>query len=163
MTTYECNLTKADYKAFRRYVFFKYRKFHWLYALLVAGLMLLNWFEAEPGDSTYQKICTLVAMLVILGGWMAVFFLILAIFRKFTGGRHRGPLGPHVFEISEGAFTETNPDGRVETRVQAIRRIGETRDHFFIINSSGVGHVVPKRCLPDLDAMRELQSKVGRK
>ena len=79
---------------------------------------------------------------------------------RFTGGRFRGSVGPHVSVVSDEMFTETNADGKIETRFAGIRHIGETPAHFFILTTTGRGHVVPKRDLQDFDALHSLQSSV---
>src|SRR5215467_11457527 len=94
-----CNLTESDYRAFRRYVFFRYRKMHWFFAVgLIPGLALL-WFGNKPDTPLMEKIAGLVGgiivwgviVLILLGAWMLL--------TRFTGGRFRGSTGPHTFEI----------------------------------------------------------------
>ena len=48
----------------------------------------------------------------------------------------------------------------IETRLGAIRRIDETAQHFFVSTTAGLGHVIPKRDLESLDAIRALRSRV---
>jgi hypothetical protein len=154
--TITCNLTEADYRAFHRHVMFRYRKIHWLYAALLVLILSLIWFGGKPEETVTDKIYLLVGSALVFGGFAVAFLFVL----RIVGTQFRGPTGQHVFEISDDGLTESSVNGKVETRLAAIRRVDETSRHFFIISSAGIGHVIPKRELPSTDALRALQSKV---
>jgi hypothetical protein len=158
--TITCNLTDADYRAFRRHVMFRYRKIHWLYGALLVLLLALTWFGGKPEETVTDKIYLLIGSAFIFGGLAAAFLFVLWLVGRFTGTRFRGPTGQHVFEISDDGLTESSVNGKVETRLAAIRRVDETQTHFFVISSAGIGHVIPKRELQSADALRTLQSRV---
>jgi len=107
-----------------------------------------------------DKVYLLIGTAVIFGGASLVFYLILRLISRFTGTRFRGINGEHVFEISDEGLTESNANGKIETRLGGIRRIDETLQHFFVITTTGTGHVIPKRDLESPDALRALQARV---
>jgi len=159
----QCDLKDSDYRAFRRHVLFRYRKVHWLYGGLLAIILLLTWRGGSPEETTANKIFTLIGGVIIFGGFYLVYFLILKLISRFTRTGFAGVLGPHIFEISDDGLTESNANGKVETRLAGIKRIDETSNHIFVVSASGIGHVIPKRDLEGSDALRllrELQSKV---
>ena len=158
--TITCNLTNADYRAFHRHVMFRYRKIHWLYAALLVLILSLIWFGGKPEETVKDKIYLLIGSAFIFGGLAVAFLFVLRLVGRFTGTQFRGPTGQHVFEISDDGLTESSVNGKVETRLAAIRRVDETAQHFFIISSAGIGHVIPKRELQSSDALRILQSRV---
>ena len=160
--TARCNLTDADYRAFRRHFMFKYRKIHWIYGSMVVLFLLLTWFGGKSEETVTDKIYLLVGTAFIFGGFAVVLFLILWAISRFTRTRFRGPLGEHVFEFSDDGLTESSVNGKVETRLAAIQRFDETTQHFFVITTAGIGHVIPKRDLQSTDALRVLQSRVTR-
>lgn len=155
-----CNLDDSDYKAFRRHVMFRYHKIHWLYGGMLALILLLTWFGGRPEETTTDKIYALIGGVIIFGGACLVLYLILRLVDRFTRTRFRGTTGEHVFEISDDGLTESNANGKIETRIGGIRRIDETAQHFFVITTTGMGHVIPKRGLESPDALRVLQSRV---
>lgn len=157
-----CKLQESDYRAFRRHVLFRYRKIHWLYGGMLALILVLTWFGARPEETVADKIYLLIGGVVIFGGGGLVFYLILRGISRFTRTRFRGTTGEHVFEISEDGLTESNANGKIETRLSGIKRIDETPRHFFVITTAGMGHVIPKRDLESSDALRALQSRVAR-
>ena len=158
--TARCNLNDSDYRAFRRHVLFRYRKIHWLYGGMLALLLLLTWCGGKPEESIKEKGFALVGVVVVFGGLALAFLLILRLISRFTHSRFSGTVGEHVFEFTEDGLTETNVNGRIETRVTAIRRIDETAQHFFVVTTTGMGHVIPKRDLQSTDALRVLQTGV---
>jgi hypothetical protein len=158
--TAHCKLDDSDYRAFRRHVLFRYRKIHWLYGGMLALILLLTWYGGRPEESVTDKIYLLIGGVVIFGGAGLVFYLVLRLVSRFTGARFRGTTGEHVFEISDDGLTESNANGKIETRLGGIRRIDETSQHFFVITTTGMGHVIPKRDLESPDALRTLQSRV---
>ena len=160
--TAHCKLDDSDYRAFRRHVLFRYRKIHWLYGGMLALILLLTWFGGRGEETVADKIYLLVGGVVIFGGAGLVFYLVLRLVSRFTGTRFRGTVGEHVFEISDEGLTESNANGKIETRLGGIRRIDETPQHFFVITTTGMGHVIPKRDLVSPDALRALQSRVRR-
>ena len=112
---------------------FRYRKIHWLYGGMLALLLLLTWLGGKPEETTTERVFALVGVVVVFGGFALIFLLVLRVISRFTGARFRGTLGQRAFEISEDGVTESNTNGRIETRVSGIRRIDETPHHFFII------------------------------
>jgi hypothetical protein len=159
MTT-NCNLTEADYKAFRKYVMFRYRKMHWFFTAVLIPPLALSWFGNKPDATTTEKVAGLIGILVIWAGLMVVFFVVWKLITRFTGGGFRGSLGPHAFEIGEDTIIESNAQGRIETRVAGLKRIGETNSHFFVITTIGTGYVIPKRDLQSCDALYALQKRI---
>jgi hypothetical protein len=158
--TINCNLTESDYKAFRRYVMFRYRKIHWYFAVLLISLLALVWFSNKPEATLTEKIAGLVGVVVAWGILMLVFAVFWKLVTRFTGGRFRGSIGPHAFEIGEDTFTESNAQGRQEVRVAGLRHVAETDSHFFVITNTGTGHIIPKRDLQSFDALYDLQKRV---
>jgi hypothetical protein len=156
--TLACNLTESDYRAFRRHIMFRYRKLHWLYGGMLGLVIVALWFGGGPEKTLADKIGALIAGAVAFCG--AVLFL--SVVRRFTRTGFRGTLGAHTFEISDQGITESNVNGKVETLLPAIRRIDETARHFFVVTTSGVGHVLPKRDLPSFDAIRSLRARSER-
>jgi hypothetical protein len=155
-----CNLTDGDYRAFRRHILFRCYKVHWLYGGLLVLLLALTWFGSNPEETVTDKVYLTIGMIFILGVLGLVLFFILQTIRRFTGTRFRGPVGEHVFEVSDDGLTESNANGRVETRLSAIRRVDETPKHFFVITDAGIGHIIPKRDLESTDVLRALQSRI---
>jgi hypothetical protein len=154
--TINCNLTESDYRAMRRYVIFRYRKLHWYCVFLLACALALSWFSDKPDATMTEKISGLVGMVVLWLFFMGAFLL----FLRFSGGKFRGSVGAHVFEVSDDDFTESHADGKRELRLAGIRHIGETQTHFFVISTTGGGHVLPKRDFQDYDALHSLQARV---
>ena len=161
--TARCDLDDSDYRAFRRHVMFRYRKIHWLYGGMLALILLLTWYGGRPEETTTDKIYLLIGSAVIFGGAALVFYIILRLISRFTGGSFRGTTGEHVFEISDDGIIESNTNGKIETRLDGIKRIDETAQHFFIITTTGMGHIIPKRALESPDALRVLQSRVAKR
>lgn len=160
--TFNSTLNDSDHRAYRRHVLFRYRKIHWLYGGILAILLLLTWFGGKPEETLAVKICNLIVVLITFGGFVLLFFLFLWVINRLTGTRFGGTLGQHVFEISSDSITESNNNGRIETRLSAVRRIDETPLHFFIITTTGMGIVIPKRDLPNCDMLRSLRMRIGR-
>jgi hypothetical protein len=160
--TARCNLNDSDYRAFRRHVMFRYRKIHWLYGAMLALVLLFTWLGGGSGESVRDKVYGLIGGVIIFGGVGLLFFLVLRLISRFIGASFRGTIGEHVFEISDDGLTESNANGKIETRLGGIRRIDETAQHFFVITMTGVGHVIPKRDLESPDALRALQARVTR-
>ena len=157
-----CDLIDSDYRAFRRHVLFRYRKIHWLYGGMLALLLLFIWLGGKPEETTRDKISTSIGIVVGFGGFTLISLLVLRVISRFTGARFRGTVGQHVFEISEDGLTESNANGKIETRLTAIRRVDETPQHFFVITTTGIGHVIPKRDLENADTLRVLRTKVAK-
>jgi hypothetical protein len=109
-----------------------------------------------------DKVYGLIGGVIIFGGVGLLFFLVLRLISRFISASFRGTIGEHVFEISDDGLTESNANGKIETRLGGIRRIDETAQHFFVITTTGVGHVIPKRDLESPDALRALQARVTR-
>ncbi|HWQ92664.1 MAG TPA: YcxB family protein [Clostridia bacterium] len=160
--TAPCKLEDADYRAFRRHVLFRYRKIHWLYGGMLVLILSLAWFGGRPEETVADKIYLLIGSAVIFAGAGLVFYFVLLLISRFTGARFRGTVGEHVFEISDEGLTESNANGKIETRLGGIRRIDETTQHFFVLTTTGMGHVIPKRDLTSFDALRALQSRVAK-
>jgi len=154
--TINCNLSEPDYRAMRRYVIFRYRKMHLFGFFILACALALDWFSYKPGTTMTERICGLIAMFIIWSVFMGLFLL----FLRFSGGRFRGSVGPHVFDFTDDGVTESHANSKVELRVAGIRHIGETRSHFFILSKTGSGFVIPKRGLQTYDAIHDLQKRV---
>jgi hypothetical protein len=157
------NLTESDYRALRRYVMFRYRKLHWYYGLILVCLLTFSWFSNKPDATITEKISGLVGIMILWAVFMIVLLLFLKMMTRFRGGRFRGSVGPHIFEVGDDFFTESNADGKIEIRLGGIRHIGETPTYFFVITATGRGHVIPKKDLQDFDALHSLQSKVTKR
>ena len=158
--TVTCNLNESDYRALRRYAMFRIRKIHWFYGALIILLCVTTWSGEKPDEAISRKICDLIGVIIFFALFACILLLILKVITRFNGGAFRGTLGKHVFEITEDLLIETNSNGKIETRLVGIRQIAETRDHFFVITTTGSGHVLPKKDLQSFDAIRLLQSKV---
>ena len=139
---------------------FRYRKMHWYFAVLVIFLLALVWSSNKPEATLTEKIAGLVGVVVAWGILMLVFVVFWKLVTRFTGGRFRGSIGPHVFEIGEETFAESNAQGRQEVRVAGLRRVAETDSHFFVITNTGTGYIIPKRDLQSFDALYDLQKRV---
>ncbi len=106
--TINCNLTEADYREMRRYVMFRYRKLHWFLAVVAVLLLAFVWFSSKPETPTAEKIAGLIGVVIVWLIFMAVFVLGWKALTRFTGGRFRGSVGPHVYEIDGDKFVESN-------------------------------------------------------
>jgi len=158
--TINCNLTERAYRALRRYVLFRYRKVHWYYAVMLISLLAFVWFSNKSATPMAEKIAGLVGVIVLWLMFMVVFAVGWKILTRFSGGRFRGSVGPHGFEIGEERFVESNADGRTEVTLAGLRRVAETESHFFLLRKTGTGYVIPKRDLQSYDALYELQKRV---
>ena len=160
--TVTCNLNESDYRALRRYAMFRYRKIHWIYGAMIIGLLLLTWSGEKPDATTTQKVCDLIGVVVFFLLFALIFLLILKIIARFTRSRFSGTIGNHTFEIGDDFLIETNPNGKIETRLSGICQVAETKKYFFVITTTGSGHVIPKKDLQNFDALHSLQAKVKR-
>jgi hypothetical protein len=155
-----CNLTDTDNQAMRRYFIFRYRKMHWFVAVVLVSLLTFVWFSNKPNTPVMEKIAGLMGIAIIWVVLMLIFSIAWKITMRITGGRFRGSIGPHVFEINEDRFIESNAEGRKEVTLAGLRHIAETHSHFFVFTKTGIAFVIPKRDLQNVDAIRELQKKV---
>jgi hypothetical protein len=158
--TINCNLTESDYRAMRRYLFFRYRKFHWFFILAWIWVAVVNWRSYRPDATMIQKVFGLVAVTVI---WIATIFISWVVWKiliYMTGSRFRASIGPHVYDISEDGLVESNTDGRKEIKVSGLKHVAETGAYFFIFAKTGMGYVIPKKDLTSFDELHALQSKV---
>src|SRR5690242_6421789 len=135
--TISCNLTESDYRAMRRYLLFRYRKVHWYYAVVLITLLAFVWFSNKPETPTAEKIAGLVGVIVVWLLFMTVFVIGWKILSRFTGGRFRGSTGPHVFEIEQNRFVESNTAGRTEIALAGLRHVAETDLYFFVFSRTG--------------------------
>ena len=161
--TTHCKLDDSDYRAFQRHVLFRYRKIHWYFGVMLVLLLVLTWFGGRPEETIIDKIYALIGGVVIFGGVGLVLYLVLQHISRFTGTRFHGTTGDHVFTISDDGLIESNANGTTETRLGGIRRIDETSQHFFVMTTTGMGHVIPKRDLESFDALRALQAEITRR
>ena len=161
--TINCDLNESDYKAFRRFVLFRYRKMHWLISVVLVSLLALDWFSYKPNTPTAEKVAGIVGLLVVWAIIMLGFMITWKLLARFTGGRFRGSVGPHVFDISEEAFSESNSQRRQEVHLEGLRRVAETDSHFFVLTNTGTGYVIPKRDLKSYDALHALQKRVAKR
>lgn len=139
---------------------FRYRKLHWFISVVLVSLLALDWFSNKPDATTTEKICGLIGITVVWGIFLLIFVAARKLIDRSTGRRFQAPVGAHVLEISDDVFTDSNANGKIEIRPGGIRHIAETPTHFFILTTTGRGHVIPKRDLQSLDAIRSLQSRV---
>ena len=139
---------------------FRYRKMHWYLGAVMIFLLVFVWFSNKPDTPLAEKIAGLVGVVILWGIMMLLFLVFWKLVTRLTGGRFRGSIGPHTFEVNEDMFTESNAQGRQEVRVAGLRRVVETDSHFFVITNSGTGYVIPKRDMQKLDALHALQKKV---
>lgn len=161
--TINCQLKECDYRAFRHYIWFDYRKMHWYFAGLAIGLLALVWFTDKPDATLPEKIAGLIVTIILWVLLLSVGLVFWKVVTLLTGGRFQGPVGLHVFEITDDMFSESNAHGRQEVRVSGLRRVAETKAHFFVITNPGTAYVIPKRDLETYDAIYELQKKVDLK
>ena len=140
---------------------FRLRKIHWLLGAMLFSLLAFVWFTNKPEATLADKITSIVGVAVLWAILMSLFFLVWKLITRLTGGRFRGSLGPHVFEIGEDTFVESNAQGRQEFKVAGLRRVAETNSHFFVITHAGTGFVIPKRDVPSYDALYALQKRVS--
>ena len=161
--TAHCTLNEPDYRAFRRHVLFKYRKIHWIYGGVLLLILALTWFGGKPEETVTEKVHTLIGGVVVFGVAGVVIYGVIWLVNRFTGRRFAGTTGTHAFEFSDDGITESNSNGKIETRLAGIRHIDETPSHFFVITTTGLGHVIPKRELASVDALRLLKARVGQR
>lgn len=147
----------------RRYFLFRYRKLHWFFAVVLIPLLVLNWFSYKSDAPVKEKVFGLIGLVALWAATMLILLVAWKVIALFTGGRFRGSLGPHVFEVGDEVFTESNANGKIETRLAGIRHIAETPTHFFVLATTGRGHVIPKKDLVSLDPLRSLQSRVAKR
>ena len=140
---------------------FRLRKMHWLLGAMLVCLLALVWFTNKPDATLAEKIAGVVGVGVVWAILMLLFFLVWKVITRLTGGRFRGSVGPHVFEIAEDTFVESNAQGRQELKVAGLRRVAETGSHFFVITNAGTGYVIPKRDVQNYDALYALQKRVA--
>jgi hypothetical protein len=139
---------------------FRYRKMHWYLGAVMIFLLVFVWFSNKPDTPLAEKIAGLVVVVVLWGILMLLFFAFWKLVTRLTGGRFRGSIGQHIFEVGEDTFAESNAQGRQEVRVSGLRRVVETDLHFFVITNSGTGYVIPKKDLQSFDALHALQKRV---
>ena len=143
--TIKTTLTARDYRAFKRHVLFRYRKIHWIFAVPLLLIIGISWFGGKPDESVGHRVAVLLGALI---AWIAVcivMFAMLALVRRLTGARFRPQLGEHIFEVSEAGVVEENTFARTETKRAGIKRVDDTTQYFFVITTSGSGHIIPKR------------------
>jgi hypothetical protein len=145
----------------RRYLFFRYRKLHWFFIIAWLWVALTNWKSYKPEASLAQKLFGLVAITFIWLATMVILFAAWKIIAYLTGGRFRPSVGPHTYEISEDGFVELNTDGKKEIKISGIKRVAENGSYFFIFSNTGMGYVIPKKDLPNFDALQALKQRVS--
>lgn len=155
-----CNLNESDYRAYQWHVMFRYRKVHWLYGILLGLLLWLTWTGGSPEATAIDKLYTLIGVVLYFGGASLAFYVIVRLILRLRGASFQGTTGEHLFDISDDGLIETSQNSKIETRRVGIKRLDETEKHFFVITSNGMGHVIPKRGLNNLEAVRSLQAKV---
>ncbi|HXR05998.1 MAG TPA: YcxB family protein [Candidatus Acidoferrum sp.] len=162
--TLRCNLTEADYRAFKRHIERRYEKAPWIYAGIALLFSALLWIGDKSGESVRDKIERVIGVLgltaVVLLIASPIVWMFMWLFRRLTRRRWHGWIGERVYDISAEGVRVSSKNGRIETPVSAIWRLDETRRHFFIITRGGWGHIIPKRDLSDPQPLRELQLRV---
>jgi hypothetical protein len=159
-----CNLTEADYRAFNRHIDWRSKKAPWIYAGTILLLSVLLWFGGRSGESGSDKIERLVGVWALTAAFVLIVSPLICLYlwirRRLRRRQLRNWIGERVVDISADGVIVSSKHGKVETPLSAISRFDETHRHFFIITTGGLGHIIPKRDLPDMQPLRELQSQV---
>ena len=154
----EADLQPGDYRAFQRFALFRLRKAHWIYAVMALFLMVLTWRGTPAGTPLTEKIMTLVVLGLMFFVMFVAVTLLLFLARRFSRGCFQPVNGHHVFEVADAGITEQNAVSRKEWKWDAILRIAETRDHFFLIARPGIGMTLSKRAISDHEELRRLMA-----
>lgn len=150
MKTIRTQITRADYRAFQRHAMFRYRKMHWIFGFLACLLGLSSWFGGKPDEKVSQKIYILIGTLMLWGLICVGIFLVMWIVRRIGLSRFKPMLGEHLFEITPNGLRETTVTSQVDTQVAGIARVDETKQHVFVITTSGLGHIIRSETLMTL-------------
>lgn len=143
------NITKDDYKAFRRFVRYRVQQIHWLYIGTFAFLEITTWRGHEPNTELSYKIVSALVIPIFLFGFVGISCLLLLALRRLKGVTFQNQYGPHTFEIINGNLIETNDSGRTETNLNQIKKVHETSKNIFILKQNGIAHIIPKRELTE--------------
>ena len=159
-------LQSSDYKAFRRFAFFRYRKSHLYYLFLWGSLTISFAFNAlrESGEteSILNIVITLFAAGFIASLYLGVVIAILLGINRLLPNRVRDIYGFHTWELLEDRFKEENEAGISETKYESIR-IMEGRNHYYLIRKNGITSIIPKRAeLSGQEFFMALKEKIDR-
>ena len=143
------DITKDDYKAFRRFVRYRVQQTHWLYIGLLAFLEIATWRGHEPDTELLNKVSSAIAIPIVFFGFIGIVLLLHLGLRKMRGVTFQNQCGPHTFEILNGTLIETNDSGRIETKLNQIKKIYETSKHIFVLKKNAIAHIIPKRELAE--------------
>jgi hypothetical protein len=158
----ETELNKDDYKKFRQYIFFNYRKTYLVYLAGLVIFILIGWPRGEPITIPQAVVYIIINILIFLffyGLYSGVLFLV----RKLIRRSPISILGTHTFEIQEDAFVEQNRIGLTKLNYTSINHIGSTKNHFFIFSTNGGGMLVPKRAFSDKSQENDFHSLLNQK
>jgi len=156
--TAEYDLSASDYRAFRRYAFFKLRKLHYVYIICVGLFSWLTWNGAKD-QPLLERIATVLVLWLMFVLVVLALTVVMTLIYKFRRTGFRPTLGRHRLEVSEDGVAESNDNGRSEIKLAGIQRIDETKSHFFVVTKSGTGFIIPKRALQTLDELRALRER----
>ena len=156
------NITKEDYKAFRRFARFRVHQIHWLYIGLIAFLEIITWRGHEPDTELLNKICTAIIIPLFFFGFVGIARLLLFGLRKLRGVTFQNQCGSHEFEITGDTLVEVNDSGRTETRLDHIKKVYETPKHIFVLEQNAIAHIIPKRELDDEHQPKQVISALNR-
>ena len=125
----------------------------------------MTWHGHKPGTPLSDKIGSALIIPFIFAALLGLLMLIKWIIAKLTGSTFQQPIGPHEYEITDFVLRETNELGSIETKLDRIKMIKETKDHIFVILSNGLGHIIPKRerATEELDAILKLLKRPANK
>ena len=139
------NITKDDYKAFRRFARYHIQQIHWLYIGLIVLLEIMTWRGHAPDAALLNKICAAIIIPIFFLGFAGIVFALHLGLRKIRGGTLHQQCGPHEYEITSGMLIEINDSGRTETKLDQIKKVYDTSKHIFIMRQNGMTHIIPKR------------------
>lgn len=160
--TIKTNLTQADYRAFQKHVAFRYRKLHLIFAIPLIFVALSSWFGGKPGETAAHRLSVVLVSIVFLVVVMAVFLTLLWLIKRVSKAKFMPQLGAHTFEVTADGVIEENEATRLETKTVGIQRIDDRPEHYFVITKSGLGHIIPKRDVPNPDALLALKADLER-
>ena len=143
--TFTVNLNKDDYRAFRRFCRRRYQHTRLLILIMIAVVEILTWHGQKAGTPLSEKIISALMVPLMFGVFFGIFMLFRWILSKVTRSTFQQPVGPHEYEITASVFRERNEFGLVETPLDRIKTVGQTKDHVFVILLNGLGHIIPKR------------------
>ena len=131
-------------------------------ALVLAGFIVWSSLAATAGMPFAFRMQLLVAH---LGLWLAlniVALCVLYVAGRLLSRRHR-ICGDHVFSLSDEGIAERNAGGTATYAWPFVKRLGDTRTHFFVVSVNDTSMIIPKRCFADADQARTFGEAVRRR